>query len=133
MYHGKLLMTTRYFRLLAFFFALGIGAASSAMPNIGLRSESQESSKSDQKEPARFEFVEPHMGTRFRIVLYAATDATAKQSAQAAFARIKFLDDTMTDYRDTSELMQLCQKAGGPPVAVSSELFTVLAQKGHAA
>jgi thiamine biosynthesis lipoprotein len=32
----------------------------------------------------------------------------------------------MSDYRSTSELMQLCAKAGGPPVPVSPELFYVL-------
>jgi thiamine biosynthesis lipoprotein len=34
----------------------------------------------------------------------------------------------MTDYRQESELMQLCQKAGGQPVPVSKELFFVLAR-----
>jgi thiamine biosynthesis lipoprotein len=33
----------------------------------------------------------------------------------------------MSDYKPTSELMQLCARAGGPPVAVSEDLFRVLA------
>jgi thiamine biosynthesis lipoprotein len=32
----------------------------------------------------------------------------------------------MSDYKQTSELMRLCKKAGGDPVAVSDDLFTVL-------
>ena len=32
----------------------------------------------------------------------------------------------MSDYRPTSELMQLCKKAGGDPVQVSTDLFCVL-------
>jgi thiamine biosynthesis lipoprotein len=77
-------------------------------------------------EPQRFEFNEPHMGTRCRIVLYAEDETVAAKGASAAFDRIRFLDDTMTDYRDASELMRLCQKAGGPPTPVSPELFFVL-------
>src|SRR5688500_13828454 len=59
----------------------------------------------------RYQFTQPHMGTQFRIVLYAADEATATKAAAAAFARIKHLDDVMSDYRHTSELMQLCQQA----------------------
>jgi FAD:protein FMN transferase len=74
----------------------------------------------------RFTFSEPHMGTRFQISLYAADEVVAKKAAQAAFARIAFLDATMTDYNPASELMRLCAKAGGDPVEVSEELFFVL-------
>src|SRR5579871_4953370 len=75
---------------------------------------------------ARHEFTEPHMGTRFKIVFYAADEETAKRASKAAFARIAELDGIMSDYRASSELMQLCAKAGGDPVKVSDDLFTVL-------
>ncbi len=74
----------------------------------------------------RFEFTEPHMGTTFRIVLYAADEATAKKAVKAAFARVAELNTIMSDYQPTSELMKLCEKAGGPPVAVSVDLFEIL-------
>src|SRR5215469_2833893 len=79
-------------------------------------------------EPAlkRFEYAEPHMGTRFGLVLYAPDEATARKARQAAFARIASLDASMSDYRQESELMRLCAKAGGPPVRVSDDLFFVL-------
>src|SRR5262245_2311233 len=79
-------------------------------------------------EPAlsRFEFAEPHMGTQFRIVLYAPTKDTAEKAAKAAFARVAELDGIMSDYRSSSELMRLCKKAGGAPVRVSGDLFYVL-------
>ena len=80
----------------------------------------------DQPQLTRFTFTEPHMGTKFKIVLYAANEPAAQQAAQAAFERIAMLDAIMSDYRDTSELMQLCQKAGGGPVPVSEPLFFVL-------
>jgi thiamine biosynthesis lipoprotein len=66
------------------------------------------------------------MGTTFRIVLYAADEPTAQRAADAAFQRVKQLDDVMSDYKDTSELMVLCRQAGSEPVAVSQDLFSVL-------
>jgi thiamine biosynthesis lipoprotein len=77
---------------------------------------------------ARFTYTEPHMGTRFKIDVYATDEATANRAVKAAFARIAALDATMSDYRSTSELMQLCQKAGGSPVPVSQDLFFVLSR-----
>jgi len=74
----------------------------------------------------RFEYRQPHMGTMMRIVLYSSTEGDAKQAADAAFARIAALDETLSDYRDNSELMRVSQAAGGPPVPVSADLFRVL-------
>jgi thiamine biosynthesis lipoprotein len=74
----------------------------------------------------RYTFTEVHMGTQFRIVLYAADEATAKLAAKAAFARAAQLDAIMSDYKPASELMRLCKKAGGPPVPVSEDLFAIL-------
>jgi thiamine biosynthesis lipoprotein len=74
----------------------------------------------------RFTFTENHMGTQFKIILYAAEEPTAVKAKQAAFRRIADLDATMSDYRPASELMRLCEKAGGAPVKVSDDLFTVL-------
>jgi FAD:protein FMN transferase len=79
----------------------------------------------------RFEFESQHMGTTFRIVLYAPDAASAKKAAEAAFARVAELDQIMSDYKQTSELMQLCKKFAtevGEPVKVSDDLFTVLSK-----
>ncbi len=75
---------------------------------------------------SRFTFTEPHMGTRFKIIVYADDEAAAKAAVTAAFQRIADLDGIMSDYRPTSELMRLCQKSGGQPVRVSDDLFRVL-------
>jgi thiamine biosynthesis lipoprotein len=79
-------------------------------------------------EPAlgRYSFTEAHMGTRFKVILYAADEESANRAAKAAFRRIAALDGIMSDYRPASELMQLCKKAGGEPVPASQELFFVL-------
>ncbi len=81
-----------------------------------------------EPELTRFEFSQAHMGTQFKIVLYAPDNSTATRAANAAFERIAELDQIMSDYRDTSELMLLCRRAGGPPVKVSEDLFRVLAK-----
>jgi thiamine biosynthesis lipoprotein len=66
------------------------------------------------------------MGTAARIVLFAAGEARARAAADRAFARIAELDARLSDYREDSELMRLCAKAGGPGVAVSDDLARVL-------
>ena len=75
----------------------------------------------------RFEFSEPHMGTIVRIVLHAPDEAIAKTAARRAFARIAELNRILSDYLEDSELMRLCKKSDGKPIAVSADLFNVLA------
>ena len=74
----------------------------------------------------RFEFRQPQMGTEFLIVLYSASEETARLASDAAFARISELNQLFSDYDPESELMRLCEKAGGPPVKVSPDLFQIL-------
>ncbi len=74
----------------------------------------------------RYEFVEPHMGTLFRIVLYAPDPASAKVAARTAFDRISALNRIMSDYDPASELMRLCRAPTGTAVPVSAELFDIL-------
>jgi thiamine biosynthesis lipoprotein len=83
--------------------------------------------------PERFTFEEPHMGTTFKITLYAADQATAKKAADAAFARIAELNRILSDYLTDSELMVLCGKAGGAAVEVSQDLFQVLSKSDEVA
>jgi thiamine biosynthesis lipoprotein len=88
-------------------------------------------SQGEKARLSRFEFVEPHMGTRFQIIAYASNEQQARQGSRAAFQRIADLDQAMSDYRSTSELMRLCARAGGPPVPVSDDLFLVLSKAQH--
>jgi thiamine biosynthesis lipoprotein len=75
---------------------------------------------------ARFEFVETHMGCSFKIVLYSTDAPAARRASRLAFDRISALDATLSDYQPDSELSHLGEKAGGPPVPVSPDLFDVL-------
>jgi thiamine biosynthesis lipoprotein len=74
----------------------------------------------------RYEYKEYHMGVDVRIVVYAPTQQKAETACAAAFERFAALDACMSDYRSDSELMRLCDKAGGPPVPISHDLFVVL-------
>ena len=82
-------------------------------------------------ETKRGEYESKHMGTTFRVVLYAADGVIAKKAADAAFARVAELDAIMSDYKKDSELMKLCRAFAtevGEPVPVSEELFFVLSK-----
>jgi thiamine biosynthesis lipoprotein len=70
-----------------------------------------------------FEAVEPHMGTLFRIKLYAVDALQAKSAFRAAFDRVRDLDAILSDYKPDSELNQISQS----PIRVSEDLFRVLA------
>ena len=81
----------------------------------------------------RCEFESKHMGTGFRLVVYADT-ATAERAAAAAFARVAALEAVMSDYRPDSEVMRLCRAndvAPGKSLAASDDLLAVLAKSAE--
>jgi thiamine biosynthesis lipoprotein len=76
----------------------------------------------------RFEAVETHMGSPFQVTFYTSDDAAARRGFRAAFDRIAALDKSFSDYDPESELMQLCDHSGDPPVKVSDDLFDILSR-----
>lgn len=66
------------------------------------------------------------MGTLVRITLYATGEEEARAAFQAAFARIRGLDQALSDYKPDSELNGLTNAPAGTAVAVSDDLFRVL-------
>ncbi len=76
--------------------------------------------------PRRYEFESKHMGTTFRVVLYATDRPTAENAAKAVSRRVDELEKVMSDYDAKSELMRLCRSEAGKPVPVSEDLFEVL-------
>ncbi len=66
------------------------------------------------------------MGTTFRYLFYTKDQADANRAFEAASNRVTELDLRLSDYNPESELMRLCDKAGGPPVRVSEDLYEVL-------
>ena len=77
----------------------------------------------------RFEFTEPQMGVPFRIVFYATDQSHANAAADATFARIRKLNEILSDYEFDSELSTLSRSSGfGTNVAVGPELWFVLSR-----
>jgi len=77
----------------------------------------------------RYAYTEVHMGTDFRIVLYAADEKLANRAAAAAYARIAELNGMLSDYDPASELSRLSATAGsGKHVPLSDDLWQVLAR-----
>jgi len=75
----------------------------------------------------RFEFSQSHMGTPFRIVLYASDETQARQASDAAYARVREIDLTFSDYNPESEVSRLSRTAGtGQEVTVSPDLWGLL-------
>ena len=63
----------------------------------------------------------------FRVVLYATNQVSADAAADAAFQRIKQLNEIMSDYDPDSELSKLSASSGsGTAVPVSPDLWFVL-------
>jgi len=75
----------------------------------------------------RFEFERYEMALPFRLVFYAADFEQARHAADAAFDRIRALNDCLSDYDYDSELSRLSRTSGeGQAVAVSEDLWRVL-------
>lgn len=78
----------------------------------------------------RYEYVQKHMGTAFRIVFYAPDQSCADAASSAAFSRISELNAKLSDYDSQSELNQLCNlsrdDAPTEPTVVSADLWRVL-------
>ncbi len=88
--------------------------------------------QSPAADPDRYEFEEPYMGTRFRIVLHAPDKDAAITAAMAAFKRVRELEAVLSDYKSSSETMKLGaanDREPGKAFAMSDDLAAVL---GHA-
>jgi thiamine biosynthesis lipoprotein len=80
-------------------------------------------------EPARYEYREPHMGTEFTVTLYAADQAQAVAAARAAFKRVREVENALSDYKPSSEVMKLCAANDADPgktFPVGEDLAAVL-------
>jgi thiamine biosynthesis lipoprotein len=74
----------------------------------------------------RFAYRQVHMGMPVRIVLYAETEDTARETATVAFREIARLDNIFSNYLRRSELSRIGATVGGPPIVVSEDLYFVL-------
>lgn len=66
------------------------------------------------------------MGTVFTIYLYAEHPQQAQAAFEAAFEEIERLDETLSNYRPTSELSRINRLAGHEPVTTDPEVFDLI-------
>src|SRR6056297_3203498 len=77
----------------------------------------------------RYEFSERHMGSDFKIILYAESDSIANVASDSAYARIEELNGVMSDYMADSELNRLSRTSGsGDKVMLSRDLYRVMSE-----
>ena len=98
---------------------------------VGAFSIPQDQTIQKAEQLTRFTLVEYHMGIDARLVVYASSQEVANRACEAAFRRIADLEQSMSDYRQTSELMQFCSKPRGTRVKLSPDLFKVLERSQH--
>lgn len=68
------------------------------------------------------------MGSPFVLTFYTSNDELAKKIADSTFSRIQELNDSLSDYRDGSEINKLSATSGsGKWMKVSDDLFDILA------
>ncbi|HKQ33353.1 MAG TPA: FAD:protein FMN transferase [Thermodesulfobacteriota bacterium] len=68
------------------------------------------------------ERVQYHMGTYARVLIYGGTNA----DADAAFLKIKELDELLSDYDPASEVSEITRMAGKVPIKASRDTIDVL-------
>jgi len=66
------------------------------------------------------------MGTFANITAVSADSKTARACVEAAFSRLKRVDELMSDYKASSQLSQVNRDAFKGPVHVDDDLFEVL-------
>ena len=66
----------------------------------------------ETKSTTRFERAHATMGTQFRTILYAETEAQAKVTFDAVATRLNALNASLSDYLTTSEVSRLSASAG---------------------
>jgi len=74
----------------------------------------------------RYDFKAAHMGTVWTITCYGRDLSKASNAVAAAFAKVKELDSSMSDYDPESELNRLMKEANGGVQRVSPEMAKVL-------
>lgn len=101
------------------------------MRTIAVTSRYSQSGANPQQQAAsgdaqRFQYTEIHMGVPVRITVSYANQALVERAVKVAYKAIADLEQVTSDYRPTSELMQLCAKPHGKPYVVSPHLYTIL-------
>lgn len=80
------------------------------------------------KRPELFVESRNAMGTVFTIYLYVQDAGQARTSLEAAFEEIERLEETLSNYRASSEVSRINRLAGSAAVTTDPEVFALLAK-----
>lgn len=80
-----------------------------------------------QPETLRLESSVVAMGSAYSVVVYGEDRTRMEEAVNAAFAEVQRLDDMLSNYKPESELSEINREAGEHPVAVTQEMFDLLA------
>jgi len=69
-----------------------------------------------------------HMGTAIRVELWHENPEQAKQAIKAVMDEMARIDQSMSPYIESSELYQVNQNAATKPLAISTELYQLIAK-----
>ncbi|WP_025762483.1 FAD:protein FMN transferase [Dyadobacter tibetensis] len=80
-----------------------------------------------QAQDQRYIYEKGMMGSPFVLTFYAPNEALAKTAADSVFRRIQQLNDSLSDYRDGSEINKLSATSGSDKwVKVSPDLYKIM-------
>jgi FAD:protein FMN transferase len=109
-----------------------LGALGCAHPGPSPRSAQSEPKRSETEQIIQLEDVpyyerrDARMGTEVQILVLTTDDGRAGRAADAALAEISRIEAMMTDWNETSPLMEINHAAGLHPVRVDRELLDLL-------
>lgn len=114
----------RYLKL-ALAFWLSVFAHSTSEMRLNAQA-TEPVNQTDKQTQLRFEFSAPSMGSHVDFVVYAASQAEAKNAIDAGLAEIERLSTILSNYSPDSEISKLCSNPKGGWAPVSPDLAAVL-------
>ncbi|HLN00601.1 MAG TPA: FAD:protein FMN transferase [Bryobacteraceae bacterium] len=94
------------------------------LPLVGAVATARPAAKADT---LRLESSVVAMGSAYSVVVYGEDRTRMEEAVDAAFAEVQRLDQMLSNYKPESELSEINRYAGEHPVAVTQEMFDLLA------
>ena len=94
------------------------------LPLVGAVAWAKPAAKADT---LRLESSVVAMGSAYSVVVYGEDRTRMEEAVDAAFAEVQRLDQMLSNYKPESELSEINRYAGERPVAVTQEMFDLLA------
>jgi len=97
------------------------------LPLLGAAGATAPATSAAKGETLRLESSVVAMGSAYSVVVYGEDRTRMEEAVDAAFAEVQRLDQMLSNYKPESELSEINRYAGERPVAVTQEMFDLLA------